>query len=68
MKRGKLQSLMGPKDAAMIHATIRPIDVNGEQICNTSCSTNTANSNWSLLLFYTASMRMFCLIQFVSEL
>ena len=55
MKRGKLQSLMGPKAAAMIHATHpRPIDVDGEQICNTSCSTTivtTANSNCSLLLF-----------------
>ena len=58
MKRGKLQSLMGPKAAAMIHATHpRPIDVDGEQICNTSCSTTivtTANSNCSLLLFYSS--------------
>ena len=35
----------------------RPIDVDGEQICNTSCSTTivtTANSNCSLLLFYSS--------------
>ena len=45
-----------------------PIDVNGEQICNTSCSTITANSYCSLLLFYTPNMTMSWAIQFVSEL